>query len=350
MVELETVERIASYMKGMAGQALINGNFDIWQRGTSSTSMAILADKWSEYADGNGGTLPTLTRSREVLSGEIDGSYYYTRLTTSGAGTSLGTTSRHWLWQSIENGTRYLAGTGNKVTLSFWARSSIANKKISANLQQSYGSGGSPSSTEVINGTTFALTSAWTKYTHTFTLNDITGKTFGTDTTTDIIVVLFQFMWGSGTYSTPAGSAGVAETYRGAGTIDIAQVQLCLGSKDLPFFPRSLPEEEKLCDRYYQRIIPNTTTYCASGPIRSSTQGDMVMALREPMRAVPTFSYGGTWGLRAGSTTHTVTNITLGGMTGVMAYLVCTSGSMTAERGGGLYGTSGAYMQFTADL
>lgn len=236
-------------------QAIINGNFDIWQRGSSinlsDVTITFQADRWLEYVDKNGGTLPTLTRSRQLLtSGDIPNSFYYTRLATNGAGTSLGVNSYHTLIQKIENGTRFLCGNGKKVTMSFYARSSITNKRICPFLSQSYGTGGSPTADEIITGTPITLTSTWTKYTVTFTTNTLVGKTFGTNNN-DNLQASFWLMWGD-TIGDVVGATGV-ETYVGSGNIDIAQVQLCAGDVALPFMPKSAEEELKSCLRYYRR-------------------------------------------------------------------------------------------------
>lgn len=232
-------------------QAVINGNFDVWQRGTSlslsDTDNVFLADKFREYLSDDGGTLPTLTRSREILTiGSIYGSNYYTRLTTNGAGSSLGPNSEDVLYQNIENGVSKLAGDGKTVTLSFYARSSIANKKIGIALEQKYGTGGSPSAIEVLKGGVINLSSNWTKYTITFTTNTLVGKTFGTNND-DALCLDIWYMWGATMGNNKIQTGVSAETFVGAGTIDIAQVQLNAGSVALPFQPKSYAEELRDC-------------------------------------------------------------------------------------------------------
>lgn len=244
-------------------QAIINGNFDVWQRGTSTTladvTIAYTADRWADYHSKGGGTLPTLTRTRQAFTpGDLNNSFFYTRLTTNGAGTSLGDNSTGQLFQKIENGTRILAGTGNTVTLSFYARSSIAGKRLGLNVQTSYGTGGSPSSLEYIKGgVEWTLTSSWVKYSTTVTLNTTVGKTFGTDYN-DYLNIALIHMWGSTWGDTYVKTGVSAEDYGGSGTIDIAQVQLNAGSTALPFQPKSFAEELADCQRYFQIFAVNT--------------------------------------------------------------------------------------------
>jgi hypothetical protein len=161
----------------------------------------------------------------------------------------LGVSSSHLYYQNIENGNRLLCGLNKKVTVSFWAKSDIANKKLGLYLQQYYGSGGSPTAIEVLTGTNWTLTSSWTKYTYTFTTNTLVGKTFGT-ANDDAITLAFNYIWGT-TTDVNVG-ATTAENYVGSGNIDITQVQLCAGDEALPFQPKLFNEELLLCQRYYE--------------------------------------------------------------------------------------------------
>lgn len=289
-VKYTTPLAVAPYANSsVARQAIINGNFDVWQRGTSTTipdtTVTFLADRWADAANKDGGTLPTLTRSRQAQSpGALQGSFYFSRLNTNGAGSSFGAGSNHQYYQNIEHGTRLLCGLNKKVTLSFWAKSDIANKKIGVFLNQRYGTGGSPTASEVINGTNWTLTSIWTKYTYTFTTNTLSGKTFGT-ANDDYLRVAFFFMWGT-TYQDYVGASG-AETYVGSGNIDIAQVQVCAGEVALPFQPRSFGEELRLCQRYYEKIGGYVgQTYCrfGNGHCRTTTSLETLLIFKVPKR------------------------------------------------------------------
>ncbi len=250
----------------MARQAIINGNFDVWQRGTTSAiadaTTLYLGDRWFDYHADDGGTLPTLTRSRQAITaGALFNSFYTSRLAMNGTGTSLGVNSLAYLAQRIENGTRNLCGDGKKVTLSFYAKSDIAGKKLGYCLFQGYGTGGSPTAQETITGATITLTSSWVKYTVTFTTNTLASKTFGT-ANDDVLTPSFFYMWGD-TIGDAFGFTGI-ETY-GSGFVDIAQVQLCAGDVALPFQPKSFAQELLDCMRYYEKsylyaVVPGTDT------------------------------------------------------------------------------------------
>ena len=285
-------------MSSIGRQALINGNFDVWQRGTSYNSGytdglgVFLADRWYDSTDDGGGTRPTITRSKQILtSGDISNAFYYTRLAVDGAGTSLGGNSYHVYIQKIEHGTRLLCGNGKKVTVSFWARSDISNKRICPTLRQNYGTGGSPSSSEVIQGTPITLTSTWTKYTKTFTTNTLSNKTFGTDNN-DYLGLFIYNQWGETWGNTYVQTSVSAETYVGAGNIDIAQVQLCAGDVALPFMPKSFEEESKACKRYYQKYGEGVSSVAiAMGHGITTSRIDFAFVFPVEMRIAPTCTY-----------------------------------------------------------
>jgi hypothetical protein len=254
---LDVNSAIPFYGDNMSRQAIINGNFDIWQRGATGTpadlSSVFTADRWFDFNSRDGGTLPTLSRTRQNLTpGTLENGYYLSRLTTSGAGSVFGENAQGRYIQRIESGTRYLCGLNKKVTVSFWAKSDIVGKRIGLALQQNYGTGGSPSTEEQIKNTeVFTLTSTLTKYTSTFTTNTLTGKTFGTNND-DYLEINLNYLWGTGYGNTYLLTGVTAESFVGAGYIDIAQVQLCAGDVALPFQPKLFNEELLLCQRYYE--------------------------------------------------------------------------------------------------
>lgn len=240
------------FQGSMARKLLINGNFDIWDYGTSSTAAAggiSTANRWRRYATADGGTLPTLTASRESIVGSIPGSFYAMRITSDGASSSLGATARDETYQHIERCTRLFCGSGKKITVSLWARSDISGKRLGIRMLQYYGSGGSPTSLETINGTNFTLDSIFRKYTHTFVMNTLhwPAKTFGTDDN-DFCRLGIDTMWGS-TFRAFFDSS--TDEDWAAGYVDIAQIEVVAGDQDLPYVPRTYNEERLLCQRYY---------------------------------------------------------------------------------------------------
>lgn len=260
---LSEVASNAFYEDDIHRQAIINGNFDVWQRSTSSTAVTTgvydLADRWKKWISADGGTLPTtITQSRQTVSaGELDGSKYYYRISPDGAGSGFGSAADHQIETLIENGNRLMCGAGKSVTVSLQARSSIANKKIGVAIWQGYGNGGTPTADEDIAGTSWTLTSSWTRYSHTFQTNTHVGKTFGT-ANDDLLGLSIFVMWGTGVFGSAVSSGGTAESYVGSGDIDIAQVQLCSGTVALPFKAKNIYDEIQACKRYCQRYGEDT--------------------------------------------------------------------------------------------
>lgn len=259
---------------------IIDGNFQIAQVnptvGTEITNPATgsypVFDLWRTNFDANGGTFPTVKHSQQLItSGSVPNSKYCHRINVNGAGTSLGASSYYALNHIIEHGTQNLCGLNKKVTLSFYAKSTISNKKIGVHLEQNYGTGGSPSGAEVITGNKFTLTSSWAKYTHTFTTNTLVGKTFGTGSD-DFVRVAFLSQWGATTASVVGDVS--AETFVGSGDIEIAQVKLEPGDTATTFMPRPYDVELRRCQRYLFNMdaLNNVlTTYSVGGNGYSST-------------------------------------------------------------------------------
>ena len=118
---------------------IINGNFDIWQRGTSQTSSGYgSADRWPCT---NVGT--TKIASQQIFTvgqTEVPGNpkYFIRHNVTSVPGAS----NYAIMLQRIES---VLTLSGKKATLSFWAKADSI-KNIAIELYQHFGTGGSPSS------------------------------------------------------------------------------------------------------------------------------------------------------------------------------------------------------------
>lgn len=301
--ELDTSIEAAN-LAGTAKKSVINGNFTVWQEGTSFSDPATgtyTAEMYANHYALSGGTLPTsLVHTRLTLTnGDIFGSDFGYRLTTNGAGSSFGVNAYYGLFNRMENMTRYLAGSGKKVTVSFYAKSSIASKKLGVGIQQNYGTGGSPTALEdLAGGTAISLTTSWARYTVTFTTNTLVAKTFGTNND-DYLQLGFYYMWGTTPGTNSLGGAA-AETFVGSGTIDIAQVQVNAGDQALLFQPRSFGEELTLCQRYFEKsydqgVSPGATgtnqgIYNHIGSPSSATGMGITPSFKVTKRIIPTIT------------------------------------------------------------
>ena len=159
----------------MAGKnKFINGDFNIWQRGTTfnlGVADIYTVDRFMASADSNTGT-PTLTRQTFTPGSAPVAGYeglYFPRITLSSSNTAW------YMHQRIEDVRTF---AGQTVTFSFWAKSS-SNQPIRAYVRQNFGSGGSANiDQDLAVGT---LTTSWQRFTLTFTLASISGKTIGTN-------------------------------------------------------------------------------------------------------------------------------------------------------------------------
>ena len=220
--ELDATDIGAMPYASVSTNLLINGGFDVWQRGTSFSAGGYTADRWGLWCDGTGATRAITRQAFTVGQTDVPSNpTYFLRYNQSAAG-SGGT---HNLIEQRVEGVRVAAG--QTITLSFYAKADSA-KSLTTVFTQGFGSGGS--SYVYTSGVAHAVTTAWKKFTATVTIPSISGKTIGAN---NYLAATFAFPQNA--------------TF----TFDIANVQLNYGSVALPFVPRSYAEELRLCQRYY---------------------------------------------------------------------------------------------------
>tara|TARA_B100000965_G_scaffold403249_1_gene430937 strand:- start:298 stop:1425 length:1128 start_codon:yes stop_codon:yes gene_type:complete len=242
----ETFELVGSGRRNL----LINGGFDVWQRGTTFTTPSATyyaADRWQIYRAST--SLTTTTReSFNVGQSEVPGNpSYFLRLSNVPDDDST------WMEiaQNVEDVTQF---SDKWVTLSFWMRSNKPqeNNEDYWSFQHQFGSGGSPSSSyQVAMTPKFDIDTTWRYYEFPVYLLDLQGKTIGTDGkhTSSLKVQLLR------------DSVVGADTY-----YDIANVQLEFGRGATPFEKRSYGEELALCQRYYHLYLDSNTNSSNQAP------------------------------------------------------------------------------------
>lgn len=225
---------------------IINGGFDVWQRGTSFSDDSFTADRW--YI--NSGSA-TLTASRQAFTlGQTDVSdnpKYFLRMGIAGA------TTRQ-LIQKVEDVSQF---SGKTVTLSYWAKSDVLVTP-DVRLYAIYNGSGSEG---IASDTNVLIDTAWKKYTHTFSLKSFAGKTIGASSCLQVDWTFFD-----------------DSTY----VFDVANVQLELGKVATPFEHRSYGEELALCQRYYWQShsgpqgSPAGTSAISSTGVQGQTSTGMI--------------------------------------------------------------------------
>ena len=220
---------------------IINGNFDFWQRGTSFTASEYGADRWFNARVGSThtATRQAFTLGQTAVPGEP--TYFCRTIVTSVAGAG----NLSYLGQRIEDVRTF---AGQQVTVSLWARAD-ATKNISVELEQFFGTGGSPGPSTLVTaiGTTkVSIGTSWQKVTVTASIPSISGKTLGTANNSSFTLLVW-FDAGSD-YNARTDSLG-----QQSGTFEIAQVQIEPGPVATPFERRPIGTELALCQRYFEK-------------------------------------------------------------------------------------------------
>jgi hypothetical protein len=221
---------------------IINGNFDIWQRNTSQTISGYgSADRYNCFHQGS-----TKTHSRQSFTlgqtGVPNNPTYYSRTVVA----SVSNAANYVAMQQIIEDVYWTSG--ETITYSFWARADSV-KNISISLIQYFGSGGSASVNA--DAKKFTLSTSWQKFTRTWTMESIAGKTVVPG---HGLAVVIWFDAGSN-YNAQTDTLG-----QQSGTFDISQFQLEKGSVATEFEYRPLAEELVLCQRYYEKSYPQETS------------------------------------------------------------------------------------------
>jgi hypothetical protein len=264
---------------------IINGDFNINQRGfTSSTSSGYGFDRWRLSAvDG------TITYSAQTFTaGAAPVSGYeatnFARVASTG---QTATNAVSLLAQRIED-VRTLAG--QTATISFWAKAASGTPKVAVEIEQVFGSGGSPSASVTVYGGQVTLGTTWQRYSVTFTgatvIPSLSGKTVGTTANTSELRVLLWTSAGTD-FNARTGSLGIQTN-----TIDFWGVQLEAGSVATAFQTATgtLQGELAACQRYYWRNTNGASTgiFASGGVAFSTTQGIVPVVMPVPMRITPT--------------------------------------------------------------
>jgi len=317
--------------------ALINGSFDYWQRGTTGFTFggAYNADRWKYYCDG---TAVTATVTQQALAaGAIVGvdSPYCFQWSVTVAGTGA-TTSQ--LYQLVED-VRTLAG--QTAVLSFYAKSDATRTAVAPTVNQNFGSGGSATvgaTVTAVSGNPTSLTTSWQRFSYTVALASITGKTVGTSSYVEVSIKL------------PLNTTQVTQ---------VVGAQLELGSTATTFSRAggTLQGELSSCQRYYWRTVSTSTSGAVSGLLTglSATAARGTIRCPVSMRVGATsLDWTGTLAMDSGSAfAGNVTAITL--LTSNVDYITCefnTAAGMTQYRPYYATGNSSAtaYLGFSAEL
>jgi len=213
---------------------VINGDFSIWQRGTSFTADGYTADRWYITEGSN-----TCTVSRQTFTpGQTDvpnNPTYFLRYNVSSYVGEFNMLHR------IEDVSTF---SGQTATLSFYMKASTS-VTLNPLMVQNFGSGGSSAVNTTLDN--INVTTSWQRFSITISVPSISGKTVGTSSYLQIMPI--------------------RKTSSFTGDIDIAQVQFEIGSSATTFVLAgggSQQAELALCQRYYHKSFPPTVAPASS--------------------------------------------------------------------------------------
>jgi hypothetical protein len=291
---------------GQAGKnKIINGDFRVNQRSFTSTtsSTAFTYDRFQTRA--TDGTTTFTANTFTAGSGPVTSIPALNYLTIQTTGQTL-VSARSAILQKIED-VRTLSD--QTATISFYAKASAGSPSVAANFAQIFGSGGS--STVDVAGQKAAITTSWAKYSFTFTIPSVTGKTIGSNSG------LWAFIWTSAgsDFNTQTASLGIQTA-----TIDIWGVQVEYGSYATPFQTASggsIQGELAMCQRYYYRTSAETGNQYAtfgSGYMTSTTNFQSILQYPVTMRVSPTaIDYANIIAYNFGFTSYAISSVSFGG-------------------------------------
>jgi hypothetical protein len=318
---------------GQAGKnRIINGDFGISQRGTSFSITAdntYTLDRFTFFGNGSGYTKTVTQQSFTPGTAPVAGyeGTSFCRFAQSVAGTS-GT--YNLMMQKVENARTF---AGQTVTFSMWVKADAA-RTCFFSVNRNYGSGGTSQEYSIVTDTNISVTTAWQRFSYTFVMPSVTGKTIGAGS---FIEMNLNF---------PNNTAQTIETWGW---------QLEYGSKATPFQTATgtIQGELAACQRYYNRIANGTAQFI--GPCYGQSASRVDGTLNFPtMRIAPSLivATGTNWYVNAGPTGGSFNDFTgYYATTSCIGWYSGTSTTQAVGYGGGCYtNNASASVALSAEL
>jgi hypothetical protein len=335
---------------------IINGDMSVWQRSTNQTttvSDVFLVDRFfNTQSDGTCTfSVETFTAGAAPVAGYEAKNYL--RMVTSGQ-TLTSAIAR--IDQRIED-VRTLAG--QTVTVSFWAQAGSGTPSVAVELQQNFGTGGSPSATVntiIASPAKQAITTSWVRYSYTIAIPSISGKTLGTNNNSFLLLGII--VSAGSNFNARTDSLGIQSN-----TFNIWGVQVEAGSVATAFQTATgtIQGELAACQRYYNRFTNGASAganYFIQGTATTTTIMDFMIVNPVTFRVTPTaieFSNLAVYQNRTATslTTGTFTLQAASGQSIVAARYTHGSGVFNAGADSGWLTSNTAaanYIAFTAEL
>ena len=321
--------------------AVINGGFDVWQRGTSiaatATNGVYTADRWLVSRNG-AVTGATITRQTTSDTTNLPSIQYCARVSRDSGNTSTQIIRFGSPIETINS----IPYAGKTVNISFYARKganySAASSALAFQIMSGTGTDQNNFTVAYTGETTVlsssvTLTTTWQRFTASATVG----------ATATELLARFEF--------TPVGTAGAADYY------EITGVQLELGATATTFSRAggTIQGELAACQRYFYAMSSNSTGGYSSvgvGAYYSTTNCYVTTWMPVEMRTQPTYSGTGSYVVLDAGTIRAVSAITLDQSTNRRVVIYATTGATTAGRAGWLTSDNNttAVLSFSSDI
>jgi hypothetical protein len=278
--DLSNYPTITGFSYGFRNK-LINGAFDIWQRGAGAFTLSTTtygADRFCGLRNGNVGGI-TSTR----VDSELNGFRYANRIRRTAGDTSTATS---YFGASFESNAFSIPLRGKPLVFSFYARRGSNYSGVSGTLLRLYWETGTGTDLSfptqptgvVATSSDFHLTTSWVRY--QMVIPPVPSTTTATR---------YFFEW------IPSGTAGANDF------VDLTGMQLEEGTVATPFEQRPIGLELSLCQRYFIRLIDPPANAVGTG---GTAQGISRASIYLPteMRVYPSVSASGTFQFWNGAT------------------------------------------------
>lgn len=318
--------------------AIINGSFDVWQRGNSATFTPTInvprydtADRWAIVQ-----TSPVASITTGRVAADTPFLNYGFQWGRTNGATATTAISLVYNMESLD--ARKFAG--KQVTLSFYLKRGAGTSPTSVSLSaftatgtdqttQTWFTAGLTGQSKVLD-TVISPTTTITRYQYTFTCGSTTNQ------------IVLQFFYN------PSGTASNE-------IIQLEGVQLEVGSQATPFEQRPYGIELELCQRYYYLHVSGYNKAICHGHYYSANGFEGFLSLPTRMRTTPTLDYvQGTNYYNIYSTGNDLSNYVFldGYATDTMVALYDNASAAGTAGYGGMYLTYNAasYVAFKAEL
>ena len=249
---------------------IINGAMQVAQRGTSFTANGYSVDRWGFYNTGG-----TVTVTQQTFA---SGDSPEVGITNFARVVRASPSGLCYFYQKVEDVRK---SDGATLTFSFYGKAS-SSTTVPFRIVQAFGSGGSSgvdSTPQNIN-----LTSSWQKFSVTFNMASLSGKTIGTGSFIETV------------FDIPSTTA----------TIDITGVQLEVGDTATPFEHRSYGDELARCKRFFEKTYANDHIFSKYNA--GACYGNISWEVEK--RASPSVTFTGNWdGYGSGAGNNTPVNL-----------------------------------------